>query len=83
MLFRSYNMGIYANIERLNLNVYREYDNLEEAMDNGKFNLDLYSDEEKELLREYLDNLLSVNPKNGKLYYPKDKPDWIMIWWKK
>ena len=28
-------------------------------MDNGKFNLDLYSDEEKELLREYLDNLLS------------------------
>lgn len=78
-----YNMGIYANIERLNLNVYREYDNLEEAMDNGKFNLDLYSDEEKELLREYLDNLLSVNPKNGKLYYTKDKPDWILIWWEK
>lgn len=78
-----YNMGIYANVERLDLKIYREYDNLEEAMDNGKFNLDLYSDGEKKQLRDFLNNLLSVNPENGKLYYPKDKPDWILIWWKK
>ena len=78
-----YNMGIYANIERFDLNNYREYDSIDEAMDNGKFRLDLYSDKEKELLREYLKRILTYDEESGKYYNVKDKADWIMVWWKK
>ncbi|WP_297826712.1 class I SAM-dependent methyltransferase [uncultured Methanobrevibacter sp.] len=78
-----FNMGIYANIQRFDLNNYREYDSIEEAMDNGKFRLDLYNDEEKELLKEYLERILTKDEKTGKLYNVKDKADWIMVWWKK
>lgn len=78
-----FNMGIYANIERFDLNNYREYDSIEEAMDNGKFRLDLYSDEEKELLKNYLERILTFDEKTKKYYNVKDKADWIMVWWKK
>ena len=78
-----FNMGIYANIERFDLNNYREYDSIEDAMDNGKFRLDLYSDEEKELLKKYLERILAYDEENEKYYNIKDKADWIMVWWKK
>ena len=78
-----FNMGIYANITRFDLNNYREYDSIEDAMDNGKFRLDLYSDEEKEMLKTYLERILTKDNETGKLYNVKDKADWIMIWWKK
>ena len=76
-------MGIYPNIQRFDLNNYREYDSIDEAMDNGKFRLDLYNDEEKELLREYLERILTFDEKTKKYYNVKDKADWIMVWWKK
>lgn len=76
-----FNMGIYANVERFDLNNYREYESIEDAMDNGKFRLDLYNDEEKELLKDYLKRILTYD--NGKYFNVKDKADWIMIWWKK
>ena len=78
-----FNMGIYANVERLDIKAYREYDTIEEAMDNGKFRLDLLNDEEKDKLKEYLEKILTKNPETGKLYNKKDKADWILIWWKK
>ncbi len=78
-----YNMGIYANIERFDLNNYREYDSIDEAVDNGKFRLDLYTDEEKEELKKYLSEILTKDEKTGKLFNVKDKADWIMVWWKK
>lgn len=78
-----FNMGIYANIERFDLNNYREYDSIEDAMDNGKFRLDLYSGEEKKLLKEYLKRILSFDSETKKYYNTKDKADWILIWWKK
>ncbi len=78
-----FNMGIYANVERFDLNNYREYDSIEDAMDNGKFRLDLYSDEEKVKLKEYLERILTKDSKTGKLYNVKDKADWVMVWWKK
>lgn len=74
-------MGIYANIERFDLNNYREYKSIEEAMDNGKFRLDIYTDEQKEILKEYLERILTYE--DGKYFNVKDKADWIMIWWKK
>ena len=52
-------------------------------MDNGKFRLDMYSDEEKELLKDYLERILTYDKETGKYYNVKDKADWIMIWWKK
>ena len=76
-------MGIYANIDRFDLNNYREYDSIEEAMDNGKFRLDLYSDDEKKLLKDYLKRILTKDEKSGKYYNVKDKADWVMLWWKK
>ena len=78
-----YNIGIYANIERFDLNNYREYDSINEAMDNGKFRLDLYSDEEKEKLRDYLERSLTYDEETKKYYNVKDKADWVMVWWKK
>ena len=78
-----YNMGIYANIERFDLNNYRQYDSIDEAIDNGKFRLDLYTDEQKKLLRDYLERILTYDEETGKYYNVKDKADWIMIWWKK
>ena len=78
-----FNMGIYANIERFDLNNYREYDSIDDAVDNGKFRLDLYSDEQKELLKEYLERILTFDKKTEKYYNVKDKADWIMVWWKK
>lgn len=78
-----YNMGIYANIERLDIKAYREYSSIEEAMDNGKFRLDLLNDGEKAQLRKYLNEILKKDSETGKLYNEKDKADWILIWWKK
>jgi ubiquinone/menaquinone biosynthesis C-methylase UbiE len=78
-----FNLGIYANVERLDIKAYREYDSIEEAMDNGKFRLDLLNDKEKVKLKEYLGKILTKNPKTKKLYNKNDKADWILIWWKK
>ncbi|WP_409201063.1 class I SAM-dependent methyltransferase [Methanobrevibacter sp. DSM 116169] len=78
-----FNMGIYPNIERFNNAKYREYNTIEEAMDNGKFRLDLLDDNQKEDLRKYLKKILKKDPKSGKLYNEKDKADWILIWWEK
>lgn len=78
-----FNMGIYANVERFDLNNYREYGSIDEAMDNGKFRIELYSDEEKEKLRQYLERVLIKDEKTEKYYNVKDKADWIMVWWKK
>lgn len=78
-----FNMGIYPNIMRFDMDNYREYDSIEEAMDNGRFRLDLYTDDEKEKLREYLERILTKDSRTGKLYNIKDKADWIMFWWKK
>lgn len=78
-----FNLGIYANIERFDLNNYREYESIDDAADNGKFRVDLYSDEEKELLKKYLERILTYDEKTGKYYNVKDKADWIMVWWKK
>ena len=78
-----YNMGIYANVERMNIKSYREYDTIEDAMDNGKFRVDLLNDEEIEKLKVYLNKVLKKDPKTKKLYNKQDKADWILIWWKK
>lgn len=78
-----FNMGIYPNVVRFDLDNYREYDNIGEAMDNGRFRLDLYNNNEKEKLKEYLGRVLTKDSENGKLFNVKDKADWVLFWWKK
>ena len=78
-----YKMGIYGNIERLKVKNYRDYENIEDAMNNGKYRLDLLSDNEKEKLKEFLKENLHKNPETGRLYNKDDKADWIIIWWEK
>lgn len=78
-----YNMGIYTNVTHLDIEEYREYNNIEEAMDNGKFRIDLMNDVQKEKLKEYLKKILKKDSKTGKLYNTLDKPDWVLLWWKK
>lgn len=75
-------MGIYPNIENLEIKKNRKYDSIEDVMENGKWNLNQYSEEEKEQLKDYLKNNLKKN-QYGKLYNKNDKADWILIWWRK
>lgn len=75
-------MGIYPNVENLNIGKEREYESIEEAMESGKWRLDYLNDEEKEELYKYLENILERG-ENGKLSNPDDKADWVLYWWKK
>ena len=75
-------MGIYPNVENLNIGKEREYESIEEAMESGKWRLDTLNDEEKEELHKYLEDILERND-NGKLSNPNDKADWVLYWWKK
>jgi len=75
-------IGIYANVINLDVGPVRTYENIDEAMDNGKWRLDSYTDEEKEILKNYLESILKKDPETGLLSNPHDKPDWILIWWK-
>ncbi|MDD2643628.1 MAG: class I SAM-dependent methyltransferase [Methanobacteriaceae archaeon] len=76
-------IGIYANVINLDVGPVRTYDDIDEAMVNGKWKLDNYSDKEKGQLHEFLSKTLQVDSKTKKLFNPLDKPDWVLIWWKK
>ena len=75
-------MGIYPNVENLNIGQERQYESVEEAMESGKWRLDSLNDNEKEELRKYLGDILEEN-EDGKLSNPNDKADWVLYWWKK
>ena len=75
-------MEIYANVVNLDVGPVRTYNTIEEAIDNGKWNLSKFSEDEQELLPEYLESILDKND-DGLLTNPDDKPDWVLIWWKK
>ncbi|WP_224425094.1 class I SAM-dependent methyltransferase [Methanobrevibacter sp. TMH8] len=76
------NMEIYPNVENLEIKTNRTYDSIDDAIANGKWNLDNFTEEEKDKLYDYLKKNLTKN-ENGKLENPNDKSDWILIWWKK
>ena len=75
-------MGIYPNVENLNIGQEREYSTIEEALESGKWRLDTLNGDEKEALYQYLKDILEEN-ENGKLSNPNDKADWVLYWWKK
>ncbi|SFL40080.1 Methyltransferase domain-containing protein [Methanobrevibacter olleyae] len=75
-------MEIYPNVVNLDVGPIRTYENIEEAIDNGKWNLEKFTKYEQELLAKYLESILMEN-EEGLLTNPNDKPDWVLIWWKK
>nr|WP_297899431.1 class I SAM-dependent methyltransferase [uncultured Methanobrevibacter sp.] len=75
-------MGIYPNIENLEINSNRKYKTIQDAMENGKWQLNTLTEEEKKELYNYLDKKLKKNSE-GMLENPDDKADWVLIWWKK
>ena len=75
-------MGIYPNVESLNIGRVREYESIEEATESGKWRLDNLDEKEKEQLHKFLEEILEEN-ENGKLSNPEDKADWVLYWWKK
>jgi len=75
-------MDIYPNVINLDVGPVRTYKTIEEAMDNGKWNLAKFNEEEQKLLPKFLESILEEN-EEGLLTNPTDKPDWILIWWKK
>ena len=76
-------MGIYPNVENLDIGRPREYSSVDEAIESGKWRLDTLGDDEILKLREYLNDVLIPNPETGKLSNPNDRADWVLIWWKK
>ena len=76
------NMEIYPNVENLEIKTNKSYKSIDDAIANGKWNIDSFTDEEKNQLYNYLKKNLIKN-KNGKLEHPDDKSEWILIWWKK
>ena len=74
------NMKIHPNLENLEIKTSRTYDSIEDAMINGRWNLDKFTKKEKNQLYDYLNKNLIKN-KNGKLENPDDKADWVLIWW--
>ncbi len=75
-------MGIYPNIENLEIKSNRKYKTIQDAMENGKWQLNTLTEEEKKELYNYLDKKLKKNSE-GMLENPDDKADWVLIWWKK
>lgn len=76
-------MGIYANIINLDVGPVRTYKTIEEAIDNGKWNLAKFSEEEQEKLPKFLNEVLIRDNETGLLSNSEDKPDWVLLWWKK
>ncbi len=75
-------MGINANVEMLECRMKPGYVNLDEAINFLKWRIADLKDDEEHLLRRYLLKTMFRN-EDGLLYYPYDKSDWVLIWWKK
>ena len=75
-------MGIYPNVENLNIGHKREYESIEEAIESGKWRLELLENSEKEALHTYLEEILEEDD-DGKLSNPNDRADWVLYWWEK
>ncbi len=75
-----YQMGITANVEKLDCQTINTYDSIEEAMDRYKWKIGNLNQEE-DVLRNHLEETLIQN-EDGSFKNPYEKPDWILIWWK-
>ena len=77
------NMNIYPNVINLDIGQSREYSSIKEASESGKWRREVLNDEELKKFEEYLNEIMTKNPKTGKYSNPNDKADWVLFWWKK
>ena len=76
-----FQMGIVANVEKLECGTINAYNDLDEAVDRYRWKMGGLTSEESEILRNHLDKTL-IKKEDGTLENPHEKPDWILIWWK-
>lgn len=76
-----YQMGITANVEKLECDTANIYENVEEALDRYRWKIGGLNPEEEEIMRKHFIETL-VSKEDGTLENPYEKPDWILIWWK-
>jgi 2-polyprenyl-3-methyl-5-hydroxy-6-metoxy-1,4-benzoquinol methylase len=74
-------MGIIANVEKLQCETINTYDNIEEAMDRYRWRLGNLTQEKEKMLKTHLEKIL-IKKEDSTLENPYEKPDWILIWWK-
>lgn len=74
-------MGIVANMVKLECETINTYNNIDEAVDRYKWKIGNMNPEKEKILRKNLDNIL-IKKEDGTLENPYEKPDWILIWWK-
>lgn len=75
-------MGIYPNVENLNIENPREYKDINEILENKKWDLDNLNNDEKEQLKKYIKEIFEINPETGNLFNKNDKMEWVLYWWK-
>jgi ubiquinone/menaquinone biosynthesis C-methylase UbiE len=81
-----YQLGIYANVKMLDLESRPVYSNLEDVMERCMWKLGWITDEIKETEKKKLEKFLkktAAKNEDGTLHYPSNKPDWVLLWWKK
>ena len=76
-----YQMGIIANMVKLECKTINTYNNIEEAFDRYKWKIGDITPEKEKILRNNLENIL-IKKEDGTLENPYEKPDWVLIWWK-
>jgi ubiquinone/menaquinone biosynthesis C-methylase UbiE len=76
-----YQMGITANVEKLECETVNIYENVEEALERYRWKIGGLNPDEEKIMRKHLSETL-VNNEDGTLENPYEKPDWILIWWK-
>lgn len=81
-----YQLGIYANVEMLKSKKRPVYLDLDDAMERCKWKLGWgtgeFSEETELKLKNFLKGNLVENV-DGTLDYPTNKPNWVLLWWKK
>jgi ubiquinone/menaquinone biosynthesis C-methylase UbiE len=75
-------MGIHPNIVNLECESVKGYDTIEEAIDRFNWRVGPVTDKERMKLEKHFKETLIKN-EEGKWENPKDKGDWVLIWWKK
>jgi len=74
-------LGIEANVIQLDSKNLKKYKSIDEAIERTIWKLGEIEDKNKENLRKYFE-ITFIKDENNNLINPKDKTDWVLIWWK-
>jgi ubiquinone/menaquinone biosynthesis C-methylase UbiE len=78
-----FQLDIYANLVNLECGSQHQYEDIDDAYSRLDWKLKGINDHhEKDIVMDFLKENLFEN-ENGKLVNKLNKPDWVLIWWKK